>query len=141
MVRSISARKPINLPTSDASAAASRPVPLATAVTIASNTTAIRSSNTRIENTTSVNPPFQPSSSNAFATSIVLEIPRHAPANTAMVGGNPSARATSVPIATTSPTSNSAVSAPAMPRRANVLSGNSSPIVNMSRITPSCEST
>ena len=79
--------------------------------------------------------------SNAFETTIVLEIARHAPAKIAAVGDHPKTREMMPPIVSVNATSNTAVSAAAGPMRAIVVSLSSSPTANISKITPSSEST
>ena len=133
-------KKPISLPIVSANSPGDRSLPDATAVRIASSKIAIMSSNTSTANVTSTKPPRTFCSSNALATSIVDEMPRHAPANRLSTSVQPNRRPTRYPSEIIRPTSIIAVSPPATPIRAIFRRLNSMPIVNISSITPSSES-
>ena len=80
------------MPIVSANSPGDSPAPEATAVRIASSKIAIMSSNTSTANTTSTKPPRSFCSSKALATSIVDEIPRHAPRNRLSVAFQPNRR-------------------------------------------------
>ena len=134
------ARKPASASSVVASAPADRPAPVATAVSAAMNTIAIRSSTRRIPTTSSRSRPPIRSSSNTLAMIVVLEIATIAPVKTDSSGVQPNARAARKPSIATIGTSVTAVIPAVGPTCASLPRLNSSPSENISSTTPSSES-